>query len=93
MGQLVDGVWHDIWYDTPAFGPAYEALLFLCVFLASLACVVYVAMKLTYWNLPKCKMRLDSGSAASITYFFKFLGTKDCSGKEAVCALCSTVAS
>ena len=37
------------------------------------SCVVYVAMKLTYWNLPKCKMmpfstmRLDSDSAVGIT--------------------------
>jgi len=23
MGQLVDGVWHDVWYDTKASGGAF----------------------------------------------------------------------
>ena len=24
MGQLVDGVWHDVWYDTGKSGGAFE---------------------------------------------------------------------
>jgi hypothetical protein len=61
-----------IQFGDPALGPAYEALLFLCVFLVSI-------MRCSRGNeaylleLAKCKMmpfstmRLDSGSAASIT--------------------------
>jgi hypothetical protein len=80
-----------IQFGDPAFGPAYEALLFLCVFLVSFMCCLR-GNEAYLLELAQVQNDAVLGNAArqrqcSEHYLFNFLGTKTAQAKK-LCVPC-----